>query len=114
MAMYCVSEIQVSFSCIPLSTNQAVLNLSTNSFRKSCFIYYLLAAYGNKITSQANGSAQQNLSKEKIVSFEFQNPQLDDKAFDFLEINMQERIRIAKEIVSLSKMQIVLLSMLSR
>ena len=32
MAMYCVSDIQVSLSCIPLSTNQAVLNLSTDSF----------------------------------------------------------------------------------
>ena len=113
MAMYCVSEIQVSLSCIPLATNQAVLNLSTESFRKSCFVYYLLATYGNKITSQANGSAQQNLSKEKIISYEFPCPNLDDIAFDFLEINMQERIRIAKELVCLSEMKVALLSRLS-
>lgn len=114
MAMYCVSEIQVSLSCIPLSTNQAVLNLSTDSFRKACFVYYLLATFGNNITSQANGSAQQNLSKEKIISFEFLEPKLSEPAFDFLETNMVERINIAKEIVILSEMQAVLLSQLSR
>lgn len=114
MAMYCVSEIQVSLSCIPLATNQAVLNLSTESFRKSCFVYYLLATYGNEITSQANGSAQQNLSKEKIISYEFPCPNLDDMTFDFLEINMQERIRIAKELVCLAEMKVALLSRLSR
>ena len=114
MAMYCVSEIQVSLSCIPLSTNQAVLNFLTESFRKSCFVYYLLATYGNEITSQANGSAQQNLSKEKIVSFEFACPNIEDRAFDFLEVNMNERIRIAKELVSLSEIQAALLSRLSR
>ncbi len=114
MAMYCVSEIQVSLSCIPLATNQAVLNLSTESFRKSCFVYYLLATYGNEITSQANGSAQQNLSKEKIISYEFPCPNLDDMTFDFLEINMQERIRIAKELVCLAEKKVALLSRLSR
>lgn len=114
MAMYCVSDIQVSISCIPLSTNQAVLNLVTDSYRKACFVYYFLASFGNELTSQANGSAQQNLSKEKIVSYEFRKPELDNNCFDFLEFNMNERIRIAKEIVSLKEMQVALLSRLSR
>ena len=35
MAMYCVSDIQVSYSEIPLTTNQAILNLTVNSFRKA-------------------------------------------------------------------------------
>lgn len=113
MAMYCVSDIQVSLSCIPLSTNQAVLNLITDSYRKACFVYYFLASFGNELTSQANGSAQQNLSKEKIVSYEFREPELDNNCFDFLEFNMNERIRIAKEIVSLKEMQVALLSRLS-
>lgn len=114
MAMYCVSDIQVSLSCIPLSTNQAVLNLITDSYRKACFVYYFLASFGNELTSQANGSAQQNLSKEKIVSYEFREPELDNNCFNFLEFNMNERIRIAKEIVSLKEMQVALLSKLSR
>ncbi|MDO4200008.1 MAG: restriction endonuclease subunit S [Clostridia bacterium] len=113
MAMYCVSDISVALSCVPLSTNQAVLNLSTDSFRKACFIYYLLMTFGNSITSQANGSAQQNLSKEKVILFEFLSPILDDKAFNFFEINMRERICIAKEIVSLNNVQTLLLSNLS-
>lgn len=114
MAMYCVSDIQVSLSCIPLSTNQAVLNFTTDSYRKACFIYYLLAALGNSITSQANGSAQQNLSKEKIISFEFLEPILSNTVFDFLETNMNQRILIAKEISHLKTMQTILLSRLSR
>lgn len=113
MAMYCVSDIQVSLSCIPLSTNQAVLNLITDSYRKACFVYYFLASFGNELTSQANGSAQQNLSKEKIVSYEFRDPELDNNCFNFLEFNMNERISIAKEIVSLKEMQVALLSRLS-
>ena len=114
MAMYCVSEIQVSLSCLELCTNQAVLNLSTDTFKKACFVYYLLATFGNNITSQANGSAQQNLSKEKIVSFEFNEPKIDSKEFDFFEINMNNRIQIAKELMILSDMQVALLSKLSR
>lgn len=114
MAMYCVSDIQVSLSCIPLSTNQAVLNLSTDSFRKACFLYYLLTAFGNDITSQANGSAQQNLSKEKIASFVFRSPKLEKQAFDFLETSMRYRIMLTKEISVLLDLQSSMLSLLSR
>ena len=112
MAMYCVSEIQVSLSCIPLSTNQAVLNLTTDSFRKACYIYYLLAAFGNSLTSQANGSAQQNLSKEKIASYGFLSPILSDSAFDFFEVGMQKRIQITKEIAKLEELKATTLSRL--
>ena len=114
MAMYCVSDIQVSLSCIPLSTNQAVLNLSTDSFRKACFLYYLLTAFGNDITSQANGSAQQNLSKDKIASFVFRSPKLEKQAFDFLETSMRYRIMLTKEISVLLDLQSSMLSLLSR
>lgn len=114
MAMYCVSDIQVSLSCIPLSTNQAVLNLSTDSFRKACFLYYLLTEFGNDITSQANGSAQQNLSKEKIASFVFRSPKLEKQAFDFLETSMRYRIMLTKEISVLLDLQSSMLSLLSR
>ena len=113
MAMYCVSDIQVSLSCIPLSTNQAVLNLSTDSFRKACFLYYLLSAFGNEITSQANGSAQQNLSKEKISSFEFRSPKLEKQVFDFLETSMHYRILLTKELSVLLDLQSSMLSLLS-
>ena len=112
MAMYCVSEIQVSLSCIPLSTNQAVLNLTTDSFRKACYIYYLLAAFGNSLTSQANGSAQQNLSKEKIAAYSFLSPKLSDSAFDFFEVGMQKRIQITKEIAKLEELKATMLSRL--
>lgn len=103
MAMYCVSDIQVSYSSIPLTTNQAVLNMTVDSFRKASFLYYYLATFGNDITSNANGSAQQNLSKEIIDAHVFKKPILDDKFFDFFEANLNERIAISKQIKVLNE-----------
>ena len=113
MAMYCVSDIQVSMSCIPLATNQAILNLSTDSFRKSCFLYYLLMTYGNEITENANGSAQQNLSKESISAFEFFNPKLDNACFDYFEKNIKARMSIYKNMSTLLKLQSAILCNIS-
>ena len=103
MAMYCVSDIQVSYSSIPLTTNQAVLNMTVDSFRKASFLYYYLATFGNDITSNANGSAQQNLSKEIIDAHIFKKPILEDKSFDFFEANLNERIAISKQIKVLNE-----------
>jgi len=101
MAMYCVSEIQVAISCIPLTTNQAVLNFEFDGFRKASFFYYLLATYGNEITSNANGSAQQNLSKELITAFVFKKPRIEKEYFTYFEKNLDYRISIAKELASM-------------
>lgn len=109
MAMYCVSDIQVSFNCIPLSTNQAVLNFQTDSFLKSCVIYYLLATFGNNLTTRANGSAQQNLSKDTIQTYKFKTPVLQNVFFEYLVANMNERISIAKEIHSLNQLKLSLI-----
>ena len=109
MAMYCVSDIQVSFNCIPLSTNQAVLNFQTDSFLKSCIVYYLLATFGNDLTSKANGSAQQNLSKDTIQAYKFKRPILNNAFFEYLVANMNERINISKEIHSLNQLKITLI-----
>lgn len=114
MAMYCVSDIQVSYSEIPLTTNQAILNLTVNSFRKASFLYYYLATFGNDITSNANGSAQQNLSKEIIDAHLFLNPNLKKCFFNYFDSNLKERINIAKELSVLSKIKTNLLSKLSK
>ena len=109
MAMYCVSDIQVAVSCIPLCTNQAVLNFELGSFREACFLYYVLATFGNEITSNANGSAQQNLSKEIISAFKFQRPVLESKPFAYFEKNLKYRIQIAKEIKELEHLKAMVL-----
>ena len=101
MAMYCVSEIQVAISCIPLTTNQAVLNFEFDRFREACFFYYLLATYGDEITSNANGSAQQNLSKELITAFVLKKPRIEKEYFTYFEKNLSFRISIAKELASM-------------
>ena len=103
MAMYCVSEIQVAMSCIPLTTNQAVLNFEFDDFREASFFYYLLATYGNEITSNANGSAQQNLSKELITAFEFKKPKIRREQFTYFEKNLDYRIAIAKELAAMKE-----------
>lgn len=110
MAMYCVSEIQVAMSCIPLTTNQAVLNFGFSTFREASFFYYLLASYGNEITTNANGSAQQNLSKELITAFVFKNPILENTVFSYFEQNLQYRIILARELRSLQDAANVVLS----
>lgn len=110
MAMYCVSEIQVAVSCIPLTTNQAVLNFGFNSFRDASFFYYLLATYGNGITTNANGSAQQNLSKELITAYIFKRPIIEKTVFSYFEQNLQYRIVLAKELHSLQESANVVLS----
>lgn len=114
MAMYCVSNIQVSFNCIDLTTNQAVLNFQTEDFMKSCIIYYLLAAFGNEITTKANGSAQQNLSKDIIQSYKFKCPKLKHNFFNYLVSNMKERIVITKEIFELHKLRSSLIERINK
>ena len=110
MAMYCVSDIQISYNVIPITTNQAVLNFQTNSNRHSCFLYYLLAAFGNELTTKAFGSAQQNLSKDTIKVYSFLNPLIDKHEFDFFVHNITNRINISKEIKSLTELQRTIIS----
>lgn len=114
MAMYCVSDIQVSFNCIPLTTNQAVLNFQADSFLKSCIIYYLLATFGNDLTTKANGSAQQNLSKDTIQAYQFKTPILENTFFEYLVANMNERMNISKEINSLNYLKLTLIEATSK
>lgn len=112
MAMYCVSDVQVSFNVIPLSTNQAVLNMTTDSFRKSAVLYFYLASFGNNLTSNANGSAQQNLSKDYISAHQFKMPNLDSSYFDVFEQIINYRIEIARQIQLLNKLEKALIKKL--
>ncbi len=110
MAMYCVSDIQVSYNVIPITTNQAVLNFQTYTIRHSCFLYYLLAAYGNELTTKAFGSAQQNLSKDTIKVYSFLNPLIDKPEFDYFVSNINNRISVSKEINTLIELQKTIIS----
>ena len=67
LAMYCVSDIQVSYLAIDTSMNQACCALVSNSDVESAYLYYSLKYSGTNLVSFANGSAQVNLSKEIIA-----------------------------------------------
>lgn len=103
MAMYCVSDIQVSINTIPLCSNQAVLNFQTNNLRETSVLFFYLYTYGNDITQEANGSAQQNLSKDFISRYKFKRPIISNADFDIFESLIKRRIVISKIIANLSK-----------
>ncbi len=69
--------------------------------------------FGNYITTQANGSAQQNLSKDILNTFEFKIPRLEAPLFSYLEKNIALRTCITKEINTLVKIKESILSTLT-
>lgn len=77
MAMYCVSEPQLAINEIDLTTNQAVCSMTCDEKQKAIYLYYYLMFFGNSLMDNANGTAQQNLSKEKIENYEIVLPNND-------------------------------------
>lgn len=73
MAMYGATAAQVGFLCVDTTTNQAICALACDSMEKSSYLYFALILSQREIFSQANGGAQDNLSKEMIEKFLFIN-----------------------------------------
>lgn len=69
MAMYGATAAQVGFLCIDATTNQAICALVCSSFERSAYLYFSLILSQREIFNQANGGAQDNLSKEMIEKF---------------------------------------------
>ena len=69
MAMYGATAAQVGFLCIDATTNQAICAMECSSFDKSAYLYFSLILSQREIFNQANGGAQDNLSKEMIEKF---------------------------------------------
>ena len=69
MAMYGATAAQVGFLCIDSTTNQAICSMECSSFDKSAYLYFSLILSQREIFNQANGGAQDNLSKEMIEKF---------------------------------------------
>lgn len=69
IAMYGATAAQVGFLCIDATTNQAICSLECSSFEKSAYLYFSLILSQREIFNQANGGAQDNLSKEMIEKF---------------------------------------------
>ena len=69
MAMYGATAAQVGFLCTDTTTNQAICTLECSSFDKSAYLFFSLILSQKDIFNQANGGAQDNLSKEMIEQF---------------------------------------------
>ena len=80
MAMYGATVGKLAVVDAPLSTNQAVCALVPDPLvTDSNFLFYLLLVNREKIVSQANGAAQQNLSAASIKRMEFLFPPLEQQ-----------------------------------
>lgn len=102
MAMYCVSTPQLSILDIDVATNQAVCCMTLDSDLKSIYLYYYLMFFGDDLTKQANGAAQQNLNQEQIKNYEIKAPNsIDDELM--LKVHSIRPI-IAREIMALKNL----------
>lgn len=107
MAMYCVSEPQVSINEIETTTNQAICCMETTSLKDSSYLCAYLMTFGRDLTKDANGAAQQNLNQEQIKEFRIVKP--DNVIKHNLEIIFLRRICLAKELNLLNKTKNALL-----
>lgn len=75
VAMYGATAGKVAITKIPITTNQACCNLSINSeIADYNFVYYFLCSKFYKLSSLANGGAQQNLNAQIIKDFPIKIP----------------------------------------
>ena len=107
MAMYCVSEPQVSINEIETTTNQAICCMETTSLKDSSYLCAYLMTFGYDLTKDANGAAQQNLNQDQIKEFRIVKP--DNVIKHNLEIIFLRRICLAKELNLLNKTKNALL-----
>ena len=78
VAMYGATAAKVSFSKIPLTTNQACCNLIINNNKADYrYVYYWLYSKYIELQSLANGGAQQNLNARQIKEFPIIVPPFD-------------------------------------
>ena len=100
VAMYGATAGNVAVNLNPLTTNQACCNLEINEARADYrFIYYFLKLQYRKLSSLANGGAQQNLNAQLIKHFEVFLPKLDvqKKIADILW-TLDDKIELNKRI----------------
>lgn len=78
VAMYGATAGKVAVNLTSLTTNQACCNLEINAAKADYrYIYYYLKLQYKKLSSLANGGAQQNLNAQLIKSFEVLLPKLE-------------------------------------
>lgn len=77
VAMYGATAGNIAINLVPLTTNQACCNLQIDDAKADYrYIYYYLKANYTKLSSLANGGAQQNLNAKLIKDFLIAIPSL--------------------------------------
>ncbi len=110
VAMYCVSDIQVSYLVEEASTNQACCWLHIYNKVKSAYLYYTIKYSWESLVSFANWSAQVNLSKDIISSYSILIPKDNLLNNSVFRENIEYKERITREQFSLDKIKELLLS----
>lgn len=104
---------QVAYLRFESATNQASCGLKSSSQSESSYLFYFLRFNKEMITNQANGGAQENLSKDLIGSLKLPRPSqeiLDSHPFvGFLD----ESETLIRQNIFLSKLRDLILSRLA-
>ena len=80
VAMYGATAGRVAISKIPLTTNQACCNLIVDSRKADYrYVYYYLCNEYVRLSSLANGGAQQNLNARQIKYYPISLPSFDEQ-----------------------------------
>lgn len=110
MSMYGVNAGDVGILKIDSTTNQACCGMICTNKQHSAYLYYHLLHNQEFISSQANGGAQENLSKDYIEKIPIIKPieWILDK--DELKIVIDNKEKLTREIAILNRMSNVLLS----
>ena len=100
VAMYGATAGKCAISKIPLTTNQACCNLMINrNFADYRYVYYALCNDYVKLSSLANGGAQQNLNAQQIKDFEIPYRELkEQKAIANVLSSLDDKIALNKRI----------------
>ena len=100
VAMYGATAGKVAISNIRLTTNQACCNLNIDSEKADHrFVYYALKNDYIRLSSMANGGAQQNLNAQQIKDFEIPDFDLSEqKRIAAILSSLEEKIETNRKI----------------
>ena len=112
MAMYGVTAGEVGYLGIEATTNQAICGMICNSLEDAAYLYFALLQNQKKISSLANGGAQNNLSKELIENLKLVIPENISE----LKLNVLVRNLIlnTKELQKLNQLKHLVVSQISK
>lgn len=93
MAMYGATAAQVGYLCVDTTTNQAICGMACTTSGRAAYLYFSLILSQDEIFKQANGGAQDNLSKEMIEKFNI----IDISGDEIAALGIEPMLRIISD-----------------